>query len=218
MKAETTLPIVSFEGDDNCSNQLIRGTRIKCTDGHWSASDGTAVTADMQFVAIGTKQAVQRWLDGVPSVIEKEPGKPLPDVDELNGAIPQDEWDDGIDGKPRPPWQKVWVCYLISIRDGTLFTFINSTIGAKIAVNQLNDRVQVMQALRGANVVPVVTLGSAPMKTSFGQKIRPDFKIGDDWRELTSTGLQQIAPKQIGKPVKPATLKEEPDDCIPSRG
>jgi hypothetical protein len=208
METETKLPAAHFEGGDY-SNRLIRGTILRCVDGHWSARDGTVVTADMQFLAIGTARALQRWQDGMPSdVIIKELGKPLPDVDELNAAIPQDTWDDGLDSRPRAPWQRVWVCYLISLRDGALFTFINSTAGAKIAVNQLDDRLQVMQTLRGAGVVPVVTLSSAPMKTQFGQKIRPDFKVVD-FRELTSAGVQQTAPKQIGKPVPPVSTTEE---------
>jgi len=62
----------------------------------------------------------QHWKDGTPvQTIVKQPGKPLPDVMELNNAIPQEEWEDGLDGEPRPPWVKQHVAYLINPVDAS---------------------------------------------------------------------------------------------------
>ncbi len=63
------------------------------------------------------------------------------------------------------------------------FTYLNSTTGARIAVENLRDKVRWMRTLRGESVVPLVTLGNAPMRTRFGQKLRPDFQI-TSWVEL----------------------------------
>jgi hypothetical protein len=110
-----------------------------------------------------------------------------------------------------------------------MYTYLNSTVGAHIAVRRLSDQVQAMQHLRGANVAPIVTLGSKQMKTKYGDRLRPHFEIVE-WRELNGGGSQSAPPQieppkasgpktggwaeQIGKPVKPVTLKEEMNDEI----
>jgi hypothetical protein len=115
--------------------------------------------------------------------IKKTPGVPLPDVEELNAKIPQSEWEMGQDRKPRPPYQHQYLVYLLNPNDASLITYINSTFGALKAVSALKDRVKWMRALRGARVVPIVTLDSKPMPTAFGLKRRPEFTIVQ-WRDL----------------------------------
>jgi hypothetical protein len=146
----------------------------------------------------------------------------LPDCDELNAAIPTEEWDVGIDGNPRPPWQLTFVIYLLNPADATLYTYVNSTKGAEIAWNKLRDRVQWMRALRGRGVFAVVELGSAPMKGKFA-KTRPEFKIRE-WTDLGGGAAATAAvPKAIeskptaavGRPVAAPTLQEEISDTIP---
>ncbi len=75
-----------------------------------------------------------------------------------------------------------------------------------------------MRALRGDKVVPVVELDAKPMKTQYGTKLRPEFKIVD-WRDFggetaPAVPTTPVAP-QIGKPVEPVTSAEEFDDEIP---
>jgi hypothetical protein len=138
----------------------------------------------MQFYVFGVTKGLQRWEDErVVEEIRKKPGEDLPDPDELNATISQDQWGEGIDGMPRPPWQLNHIVYLLSVQDVMKFTFINSTVGARIAAARLLDRVQSMQMLRGRSVIPVVTLGNRPMKTAYGQKMRPHFEIVQ-WRAL----------------------------------
>jgi hypothetical protein len=230
MSAPTNVPSVQ---PDNSDTRLIRGEILKCVDGRWSARDGTTFQPTEQFLVAGTGEALQCWQDGMPSdTIVKEAGKPLPDVDELNSKIPQKSWETGLDGKPRPPWQHNWIVYLIRCHDASAYTFINSTAGARIGVQRLADRVSAMQMLRGAAVAPLVTLGSKPFKTSYGDRLRPDFEVAE-WRELGgSVGVQPPAPQieppkqqqkktkagKPGKPVKPVSLKEEMNDDIPHMG
>ena len=101
-----------------------------------------------------------------------------------------------------------------------MFTFINSTIGAAIAVSRLRDRVRMMQTLRGGNVVPVVKLDSGPMDTRFGRKIRPEFTV-ESWVQLGGSGGVVEAPKTLQlthssgvHPVQEPTLKEAIADEI----
>src|SRR5262249_42867861 len=140
----------------------------------------------------------------------KKSGEPLPDLDNLNSAVPIKHWEIGLDGKPRPPWQLNFVAYLLDPQTGALYTFLNSTVGARIAVERLQERVRCMRLLRGADVVPLVELGNKPMQTQFGQKLRPEFKI-IDWRDFGGG----TPPKQMGGPVAPVTPSEELNDKIP---
>jgi hypothetical protein len=210
-----------FYDDDRDSPRLIVGTKLKCVDGQWSAADGSELKPDTRYLVHGTATAAQRWEGNIPvEIIIKEPGKPFIDVDQANAAIPKDTWEKGIDGKPREPWQVTRIVYLIRIPDGKLFTYLNSTFGAKIAVGDLRDQVLVMRGLRGAEVVPLVALRSAPFKTKVGQKIRPSFSIVE-WREIAGSHqapMLEAKAAEIGKSVEPVTTKEELNDDIPWLG
>ena len=71
----------------------------------------------------------------------------------------------------------------------------------------------------------LVRLDAKPMKTRFGQKMRPEFTIVE-WREIGGGGglqnepARQIEQKksdpaaQVGKPVKPVTTGEALNDEI----
>jgi hypothetical protein len=219
---DTNLPVVGGfhdDDDDRDNKRLIIGTKLKCTDGQWSASDGSELKPETNYLVRGTLTAAQLWKANTPvETTIKEPGKPFPDVDELNKEIPRDTWEKGLDGKPREPWQITRVVYLIRIPDGKLFTYLNSTFGAKLAVGALRDQVNVMRDLRGADVVPIVKLRSAPFKTKFGQKIRPDFVVVE-YREIAGSrqaaSLLEAKGVEIGKPVKPVSIEEELNDSIP---
>jgi hypothetical protein len=111
--------------------------------------------------------------------------------------------------------------YFLDLGDASLFTFLNSTVGAKIAWGKLRDRIKWMQALRGAGVLPMVELGSAPMNTKIVgvKKLRPEFRIVEDRWFSFGDGrdrppLVSKPPPAIGKPVAPVTMKEELDDEI----
>ena len=225
------------------SRRLIRGVIAKCVDGRWADADGLPLPE--RLLVVGTTRALQCWREQMPvDTIIEEPGEPLPDVDELNAQVPQNEWEDGLDGKPRPPWQRNYVAYLVNAETGDFYTYLNSTVGARIAFDRLNDRLEVMRRLRGMNVMPVVALDSRPMKTNFGQKLRPEFRILE-WLEMAAATpaithqpaapqvehtvapseqstakppAQPTKPKnkktKIGKPVEPVSVAEELNDEI----
>jgi hypothetical protein len=194
------------------SDRLIQGSLIRCVDGHWSVPrDGLAIPPGTQLLVLATTSVVQRWQDQQPiETILKKSGEPLPDVDELNAQIPKDEWEEGLDGQPRPPWQRQEIVYFLDQSTAEKFTFASGTIGARIAVSDLRERVRWMRHLRGEDVLPIVEPSSKPMKTRFGQKLRPEFKIVC-WVEL-GVGLTRDAPAQIEPPAKSATIDNEEHD------
>jgi len=197
--------------DGGFEDRLIKGSILRAVDGMWSSRDGDDPPSAL--IALSTTEALQRWEDQKPAeTIIKQGGQALPDVDALNAKIPKKKWEPGLDGAPRTPWVKRYVVYLLDPRDASLFTFLNSTAGARIAVRELKDKVSMMRALRGAHVVPLVELSAKPMKTQFGVKQRPFFKI-IDWRNLSG---ETPAPQAIGSSVEPVSTEEFLNDELPT--
>lgn len=210
-------------GDDS---RLIRGEILKCTDGHWSTKSGDPVATGTRMLVLGVADFLQRWCEQkVIETIVREPGKLLPELEELNAQIPKEQWEAGLDGQPRAPWVHAYCVYLLDRNSAGLFTYINSTIGARIAYGNLKDKVVWKRQLHGgASVLPVVALDTKPMKTNFGMKIRPEFTIcewcilgdalGNPKVKLIEADPNEEPPKGLKK-VKPPSTGEELDDDIP---
>ena len=206
------LPAVPDDGFDDTSsdNRLIQGSVARCVDGVWSTGDGTKLTPDMQWIALGTAEAIQRWKNNKPvETIKKTPGVPLPDVEGLNAKIPQSEWEMGLDRKPRAPYQHQYLVYLLNPNDASLITYINSTFGALKAGSALKDKVRWTRALRGARVVPIVTLGSKPIPTAFGMKIRPEFVVVE-WRDLDDGAGEGNLPAPTAPTASVQAIEQKP--------
>src|SRR5262249_27936565 len=150
------------------------------------------------------------------------------------------EWEPGLDGKPKPPWAFVYVVYMCDLESAEIYTFINSTFGARIAYERLTQKLEMMTRLRGAGVTALVKPDSRQMKTKFGTKLRPEFSI-IQWTDLGGGGERQLvqlppptdkdpagaatttaakgpAEKKkvtVGKPVEPVTVEEELNDRLP---
>jgi hypothetical protein len=176
----------------------------------------------MRLIALKIAMAVQRWKDQQPiETLVKVPGQPLPDIDALNAKIPKKEWEPGLNkGEKRAPWVKQFIVYFFDPRDASAYTYINSTTGAMIAVDRLKERVTLMRMARGQQVVPIVSLGSAPMKAKMGMKRRPEFVI-EDWRIFGGPGggggitTKVPALEHLGQAVKPVSAAELMNDELP---
>jgi hypothetical protein len=171
--------------DDGFSGSVTDGKLIKGQILRWNETNGWTDRDGLRspeiLLVLGCTEALQRWKDKKP--LETITAKPLPEINDLNAAVSPSEWEPGLDGRPKPPWVHQVVVYLIDPTSAGFFTYLNSTIGARIAWDHLRERVITMRALRGAKVVPMVKLGHRPMKTNFGMKHRPDFEI-ISWRSL----------------------------------
>src|SRR5262249_52636521 len=106
------------------------------------------------------------------------------------------EWEPGLDGKPKPPWAFVYVVYMCDLESAEIYTFINSTFGARIAYERLTQKLELMTRLRGAGVTALVKPDSRQMKTKVGPKLRPEFTILE-WRDLGS----EPQPAQLPPPT-----------------
>jgi hypothetical protein len=173
-----TNEVTPYEPEDDgfhgsLKRRLLQGTFLKWNDTlHWRDRDGLAPPSPLVVIAIN--ELLQKWKDGKAETITE---KPLPDVETLNAAIPQAEWEIGLDGKRGAPWKHTIVVYFVNLATGELFTYMAATIGAHIAFDGLKEAVITMRALRGMRVMPIVNLAERPMKTKFGMSTRPHFEI-----------------------------------------
>jgi DNA polymerase family A/CHC2 zinc finger/Toprim domain len=172
-----------FGGNDIDNDRLLQGQRLICIDGEWNKSDGAKIPPDKRYLVLGTAEGIQFWQDGqlVKEWIKK-PNVPLPNLDELNATIPQDQWEEGING-PRPPYSHQWAVYLLDESDGSIWTHINNTDGAAIATRELRSKVRWKRGLMGGRLVlPRVTLGSRLVSQKW-KKYGPDFVTSNDWHD-----------------------------------
>jgi hypothetical protein len=200
------------DNDGDAAGRLIQGELIKCVDGRWSLKDGTA--PPKRLIAMATTTGLQLWKDRTPvQTIIKRPGAPWPNLDDLNAEIPQEDWEIGLDGQPRAPWQRQFVVYFLDPDTAVNYTFANGTTGASMAVSDLKNAVKWQRAIRGDHVVPLIELASKPMKTKFGQKQRPHFQI-IEWRNLDIdiASTPAAAPKALPNSIPPSS---EYDDGAP---
>jgi hypothetical protein len=188
--------------------RLLRGTLLK-----WNEVDGYldrdgVPPVEGPYLLWAMEQGYQRWKDQ--TVVDEIIDKPLPDLEQLNAAIPKSEWETGLDGQPRPPYSQQRAVYLLNPNDGQFFTLMNSTVGMKMLWESLAERWEVMRHLRGADVIAVVNLATRPFRTAkWGIKYRPDLKILE-WRKPRGGGGDRLA-----GPVAP-TPQLPPPSSAPS--
>jgi hypothetical protein len=196
---------------------LIQGTLVKFTNtAQWVTRDDDEISPDLELICVDLQRVVQKWEDGQP--VETKilgPGENFPDIEAMNEAVPRDEWVEGPDGQLRGPWQAQHLVYLLDPSTMEKFTFATGTVGGRIAVRELVDKTVWMRRTRGPNVFPVVTLGDTFMKTRFGGRQRPHFKI-TKWTRLGGEGEGdvQALPPPTPAPLVPS-LSEEMNDDLP---
>jgi len=191
-------------------SQFIRGKLLKFADWRWTkGTEGDEVPEGTQFVALDTTAAWVKWWDNKPvTYVKREPGKKLPDREEL-GDLDESLWQLGPDGKLRDPLQNTRFVYLLDPISMEMLTFSTSSRGGRSAVVNLADQIKRMRELGRANALPVVELGAEPMPTKFGLKSKPVFKIVK-WYDAGSEN-DGGGPKGIAPP----SLQEEMNDDIP---
>jgi hypothetical protein len=195
------------DGFDDCNERAGGyGPLEKFDNGDWRL-DGVPSDPKRRLVAVHTESFVRRWQDK--RVIEVITTMPLPDLEGLNATVPRNEWELDLNGAPRKPYELAHRLDLLNLDTAEHTTFISATAGAAKAVSLLKDQVKWMRRMRGRNVVPQVMLSSAPFKTQFGMKKRPELKVVG-WFDLsggTPSAVQAQAPKAL-PPVAPTPVKE----------
>ena len=231
-----------YEGEDEGrgGGGVINGLMIKFTNEaeYVITSNDETLEKGIELLAVDRLTVVQYWEDGGPvrdKTIVIQPGQKIPDIKAMNASVPQSEWEEGPDGKPRGPWQMQRLLYLLDQRDMTKYTFVTGTVGGEIALRDLSDKTKWMRRFRGSGIHPVIELSDTHMKTRFGGRQRPhfiikrwvDFSTGGDALPATGTPKLIDASKSPAAPavkpaanagmrtVEPPSLGEQMDDTIP---
>jgi hypothetical protein len=232
MTALTTInnptPFDGFEYDDGEAGGGANYAKFdSAAINHWHGREG-AIKNLGPYYAANVFPELLKW--GGKKVVDRilpEAGKPLPDEKKLNDAIDLRDWEEDFNGNPKGPWVRNFTVHLVDPKTGAKLAVSNSTVGMRMAYSELKERTKFMRRMRGGNVFPLVMLGEAQFRTSFGIKLRPNFDIVD-WRELGTPSAGQIAAKPEeaptdkagGRPVtKPASaeivMDEIPDHPCP---
>jgi hypothetical protein len=226
MKSKDTF-FFTVEPGETAPDSVIVGAYLRCVDGAWACGEDK-VPVGTKLLLLSCTACAQHWADG--SVVDREwaaPGRSLGEIcdaltdvcDTHNAEIPERNWERDANDNPRPPWSVSFAAYGIDEVSAEKYTFANGTVGARLAVLTLVDRVKTMRKLRGADVIPVVELANKEMKTKYGTKLRPEFKIVD-WRRIgggPAPQIEQPKPEPAKKLTKVAepTLREELNDDMP---
>jgi hypothetical protein len=221
--------------NEGFSGEFAAPQRLRGAIARWNKEygwhDGDGVVLPSPMLVVGTDTLLIRWHPRREEIREK----PLPDPELLNSAIPQSEWREGLNGEPEPPWKKNFEIKMIDPAGGKLFTFCNSTYGALLCFEQLNEAVFITRQLRGHAVLPLVILDKRPMGTRKGLQSRPHLQVIEYREPLSGSGavppqLPQLppaaeaAPKTAPaaettldamKPVKPIPIEEFINDSLP---
>ena len=200
---------------------LIQGTLVKFTnEATWVTRDDDEIGGDLELIAVDVQRVVQKWEDGKPVETRiLEPGEKFPDIEALNAEVPQSEWVAGPDNKLRGPWQAQHILYLLDPATMEKYTVATGTVGGRIAVSDLRDKIVWMRKTRGPSIYPVVVLSDKHMNTRFGGRQRPHFGIVR-WVRLGGEGGGEVAalPAPEAPPLAPVqepSVSEDMNDALP---
>ena len=200
--------------DDDDDDRLHEGTILKFHDGKWITNEG--LPPPKRLLAVAFVKANVRWAGrpGRPVETVRQIGStPLPKVSELNAAIPEGQWEIGLNDQPRPPWERQSAVYLIDLVRAEKFTFATGSIGGSRAIRDLRDKVDTMRQLKGGiEVRAVVEPATAPFQTKYGMRVRPHFNVLG-WLTPSGGGGSTGGPTLV--PLAPLSVAEEIDDSLP---
>jgi hypothetical protein len=215
LEMNNIVKVDGFTVSEKVGNSLIVGKMLKFTvDSKYKVDKADILPANTSLVAVDVTTTWVKWQNDKP--IEHRitrPGQLHPDRDELPD-LDKTMWQRGLNGEPADPWRDTRYLRLIDPRTGQDYTFVTDTYGGRKAVGDLKSQISnVRFAYSGA--VPVVQLGSTMMKTAFGLKPRPEFKVVG-WRNK-GNGAAQLThcPQNEAGGQNPAEIEPPLNNDIP---
>jgi hypothetical protein len=214
-----------FSVPENSKGQFIRGQMTKFNDSVYIV-DKTEPLPDEPLIAVGAITAWVHWgkdKNGNSKPIEHRvtaAGQIHPDRDDLPD---QDEslWPLGLDGKPADPWKDTRYLNLINPWTGADYTFVTDSYGGRKGVGILKSKITNVR-MAHPRAVPVVKCTTAPFKTQYGMRKRPEFEV-IGWRNTDSTptimpneprAIEQVKAKASAEEPPPVTSDAEFQDEI----
>jgi hypothetical protein len=205
----THLPSFANDGwgkaAEESGSRVIKGDILRFKEGKWFAGKSPIPLSPGLMLAAGATTATWvHWDDGQPTYVPADVRGVLPDrqtlgdTDEATWAVSK------FTGKKEDPWQRLKVIYLMNPITAGVMTHASGTVGTRMAINELADKIAMVRPAR-PGAVPLVKLASVPMATQFGTRDRPHFEVVE-WHG----GVTADAPE-----ILPPTLQEELNDGLP---
>jgi hypothetical protein len=204
-----SLPAFADDGwgraaDEN-SSRVIKGDILKFKDGKWfSGKSPIPLSPDLVLAAGATTSAWVTWPDGQPTYVAADARGILPDRKTL-GDTDTEQWAvSKFTAKREDPWQRLKVIYLLNPITAGVMTHASGTVGTRLAINELADKIAMIRQSR-PGAMPMVKLSSVPMPTQFGLRDRPHFEVVE-WRGGSTSDAPEILPPSV---------REELNDELP---
>lgn len=190
---------------DESGSRIIKGDILKFKDGKWFAGKSPIpLGPDLRLAAGATTNAWVTWDDGEPTYVAPDARGVLPERETL-GKTDEEAWPvSKFTNKREDPWARLKVIYLLNPVTAGVMTHASATVGTRMAINELADKIAMMRNSR-PGAMPLVKLSSTPMATQFGTRDRPHFEVVE-WRG----GATSDAPE-----ILPPSLREELEDELP---
>jgi hypothetical protein len=189
----TSLPAaISFDnlGISDPDVRVNQGDFLQNTDGKWASGSGVEFAHGTIMLAPLTIHAIQHfefdhWVKEHTQVKRPKNQAEINAIDEtvaaLNAQIPLSDWEIRHD-KPDAPYKHRYGGYLVDPTDAGLYTYLHHTVGAKISICTLEQKIARMSALRGQLLGAVVELRDRTVPGVY-KKIGPWFDM-IDWFEI----------------------------------
>jgi hypothetical protein len=170
---------VAYMDGEEREAPLIQGQRIvfpnECV---WQVKNNPNLPiTTYELIVVDVPRVVQKWQHGKAETRILGPGEPVPDIEALNAAVPDEEKEVGPNGQKTGPYQFVYVVYFFHEPSVKKFTYITGSVGGGICVRELVDALKWFRKWRQASVCPIIQLGTTFMPTRFGGRQRPYFNI-----------------------------------------
>ena len=152
---------------------------------------------------------VRRW-QGEQSA-RQDRRSPAPNIDELNDAIPRTEWEIGISGEPRPPWEHALTLYLFNLDTAERTTYVTSTKGGSDGIASSRIRSFGCGACAASTCVRRSRLGLGAVQDRVRDAQSADFRIMgslDLSGEPGGMRAEPVAPKQLPSVAAPSLAEE----------
>jgi hypothetical protein len=195
------------------TESLIRGVDTRFKDGDFC---NFTDKIDVEGRGFAVFDLVAGWQklekDCSPEYSTQRTGEPKPPQPHVEKA----DWPLNLNGQPEHPWKWTRYLYLLDVATGEISTFSSSTVGGRVAIDELRDQIAFMRRVR-PDAIPIVALQSKDMPTSFGgTKPRPHFKILG-WKTRGEVAPQNLlaGPEQRDDAFVAPTTEEIFDDKIP---
>ena len=199
-----------FAVQENAGGHIV-GRMLKFLDGKFVVDKTETLPENTTLVAKAVITAWVHWVDGKPvehRITQQGQSHPfrdeLPDLDEST-------WPPGLNDEPADPWRDTRYLHLICPVTGQDYTFVTDSYGGRRAVGDLKGKIANVRAAH-PHAVPIVQPTTGTMKTRFGTKARPDFKVVGWRNRQDDIGIGNGA--DAGKPAQ-ITRANDLNDSVP---